>query len=179
MLPNDLVETLYVWNSDVEPTRLQIAITTAPKHAEVAAVPVTALVLIVIFLLYMAQRAFAPKTSAVALATVKSEMAQPLFLLCMALGAFFLFLFIWLPYNTFGEDIKMVKDSGLTLIMVLAILTCLWAASNSIAEEIEGRTALTVLSKPIGRRQFILGKFARHQLVGRRDVRVVGGCGSC
>ena len=29
----------------------------------------------------------------------------------------------------------------------------------SIADEIEGRTALTLLSKPVGRRQFILGKF--------------------
>ena len=35
----------------------------------------------------------------------------------------------------------------------------LWTASVSIADEIEGRTALTLLSKPIGRRQFILGKF--------------------
>lgn len=35
-----------------------------------------------------------------------------------------------------------------------------WSASVSVAEEIEGRTALTVLSKPINRRQFVLGKFA-------------------
>jgi ABC-type transport system involved in multi-copper enzyme maturation permease subunit len=41
----------------------------------------------------------------------------------------------------------------------LAIFTAIWAASKSVAEEIEGRTALTVLSKPVGRRQFILGKF--------------------
>jgi len=33
------------------------------------------------------------------------------------------------------------------------------AASSSIADEIEGRTALTLLSKPIARWQFILGKF--------------------
>ena len=65
----------------------------------------------------------------------------------------------WIPYNTFGEDIKMYKDSGLTLIRVLSIFLAVWAASKSVAEEIEGRTALTVLSKPVGRRQFILGKF--------------------
>jgi ABC-type transport system involved in multi-copper enzyme maturation permease subunit len=53
----------------------------------------------------------------------------------------------------------MVKDEGLTLIMVLSILMALWTASVSIAEEIEGRTALTLLSKPVGRREFILGKF--------------------
>jgi ABC-type transport system involved in multi-copper enzyme maturation permease subunit len=34
-----------------------------------------------------------------------------------------------------------------------------WSASVSVSEEVEGRTALTVLSKPVRRRQFILGKF--------------------
>jgi len=53
----------------------------------------------------------------------------------------------------------MVKDEGLTLIMVLSIVLALWTASVSIADEIEGRTALTLLSKPVGRRQFIFGKF--------------------
>ena len=44
-------------------------------------------------------------------------------------------------------------------IMVLAILVSLWTASVSVADEIEGRTALTLLSKPVSRRQFVLGKF--------------------
>jgi hypothetical protein len=156
----DELDALYVWNSDVEPTTLRVAVTTAPAYSEVVAIPVTAGLVVLIFALYFLQRVLMPKIAAVSLATAKSEMAQPLFLICMVFGFFFLTLFVVLPYNTFGEDIKMLKDSGLTLIMVLAIITCLWAASNSISEEIEGRTALTVLSKPIGRRQFILGKFS-------------------
>jgi ABC-type transport system involved in multi-copper enzyme maturation permease subunit len=43
--------------------------------------------------------------------------------------------------------------------MILSVGFALWTASLSIAEEIEGRTALTVLSKPIGRWQFIMGKY--------------------
>jgi ABC-type transport system involved in multi-copper enzyme maturation permease subunit len=82
-----------------------------------------------------------------------------LFYVLLTIGVFGLILFPFVPYNTLGEDIKMVKDEGLTLIMVLSILMALWTASLSIAEEIEGRTALTLLSKPVGRRQFILGKF--------------------
>ena len=54
----------------------------------------------------------------------------------------------------------MFKDSGLILVMLLAILVAVWSASVSVADEIEGRTALTVLSKPVRRHQFILGKFA-------------------
>ncbi|MCA9267254.1 MAG: ABC transporter permease, partial [Planctomycetales bacterium] len=160
IFPNADIDALYVWNSDVKPTTLQVTAVTAPENREVAGAAWTALVIVVVFGLYLLMRAASPKISAVALATAKSEMAQPLFLICMALGFCGLTLFLILPYNTFGEDIKMLKDTGLFLIMVLAILTCLWAASNSVAEEIEGRTALTLLSKPIGRAQFILGKFA-------------------
>ena len=53
----------------------------------------------------------------------------------------------------------MYKDSSLMTIMVLAILVAVWTASVSVADEIEGRTALTLLSKPISRREFVLGKF--------------------
>ena len=53
----------------------------------------------------------------------------------------------------------MLKSSSLTLIKVLAVILAVWTASISISEEIEGKTALTLLSKPIGRRQLILGKF--------------------
>jgi ABC-type transport system involved in multi-copper enzyme maturation permease subunit len=122
-------------------------------------IPITALVVMVVFLLYLIQRFAAPRLSAIALATYKSEIAQPLFSIIAILGAVLVVFFLWIPYNTFGEDIKMLKDSGLTLIMILSIVLAVWSASSSISEEIEGRTALTVLSKPIGRPSFIVGKF--------------------
>ena len=104
-------------------------------------------------------RLLAPKVAAIARTTAKEALSQPLFYVLLAIGVFGLILFPFVPYNTLGEDIKMVKDEGLTLIMVLSIILALWTASVSIADEIEGRTALTLLSKPVGRRQFILGKF--------------------
>ncbi len=64
-----------------------------------------------------------------------------------------------IPYNTFGEDVKFFKDSGLTLVKVLSLLIVIWTASLTVADEIEGRTALTVLSKPLNRQQFVVGKY--------------------
>lgn len=104
-------------------------------------------------------RLLLPKLAAVAGATAKEALSQPLFWVLMAIGVFALVLFPFIPYNTFGQDVIMVKDEGLTLIMILAVVLALWTASVSIADEIEGKTALTVLSKPIGRWHFILGKF--------------------
>jgi ABC-type transport system involved in multi-copper enzyme maturation permease subunit len=112
-----------------------------------------------LFLAYFLLRILAPKISAIALVTAKEVMSQPLFYVVLAIGGVALAAFIIVPYYTFGEDVKMLKDSGLTLILVLAILVAVWSASVSISDEIEGRTALTLLSKPVRRRQFILGKF--------------------
>jgi ABC-type transport system involved in multi-copper enzyme maturation permease subunit len=113
----------------------------------------------VLLLLAMLVRAVAPKVAAIARTTAKESMSQPLFYVLLAVGIFGLILFPFVPYNTLGEDIKMVKDEGLTLIMVLSVILALWTASVSISDEIEGRTALTLLSKPVGRRQFVFGKF--------------------
>jgi ABC-type transport system involved in multi-copper enzyme maturation permease subunit len=107
----------------------------------------------------VAIRFAAPKTSAIAWTTGKEVLWQPFFYVLLGLGTVALLLFVFLPYFTLGDDVKVVKETGLTLLMVLSMVLAVWTASVSIADEIEGRTALTVLSKPIGRRQFILGKF--------------------
>lgn len=123
-------------------------------------VGVGALALVVgLFIILQFLRLTFPKVAAIARTTAKEAMSQPLFYVLLAVGGFALVIFPFIPYNTFGEDVKMVESSGLALIKVMAIVLALWTASVSIAEEIEGRTALTLLSKPIGRRQLIIGKF--------------------
>lgn len=159
MFPDAVIEKLYIVNLGDKPAKLNVTVQVLPPAPEVAAIPGTALVVLAFVLLYVLQSRLAPKASAVALATFKSETAQPFFMIVVLAGVVALALFEFIPYNTFGEDIKMLKDSGLHLIKILAILQAVWAASTSIAEEVEGKTALTVLSKPIGRRSFIIGKF--------------------
>lgn len=124
-----------------------------------AAVGAAGLIALLAFLHFLLSLAL-PKVAAIALTTAKAALAHPLFWVELLIGAVLLILiFPFIPYYTFGEDVKMLKDSGLTLILVLSIVLALWTASTSIAEEIEGRTALTLLSKPIRRWQFIVGKF--------------------
>ncbi len=160
-IPLEAVESLYFRNTGNSESVANVKLTwaIAPIYQEVSAIPGIAILVVVTYLLYLILATMCPKVYAIAHSTFKTEVNQPLFLLVMILGGLFIVGSIYVPYNTFGEDIKMYKDSGLTLIRVLAIFLAIWAASKSVAEEIEGRTALTVLSKPVGRRQFILGKF--------------------
>jgi ABC-type transport system involved in multi-copper enzyme maturation permease subunit len=119
-----------------------------------------AAIAVVVFVLLVALLTWAaPKVAAIARTTAKEAVSQPLFYVILVIGIFGLIFFPFVPYNTFGEDIKMLKDTSLTLIMILALILALWTASVSIADEIEGRTALTLLSKPVGRRQFMIGKY--------------------
>lgn len=110
-------------------------------------------------LLFLGLQEVAPKLAAIVQTTAKESISQPLFLVVLLIGTALLVLFPFIPYNTFGEDIKMLKTSGATVIKLLSMFLGLWTASLAIADEIEGRTALTLLSKPVSRTQFILGKF--------------------
>jgi ABC-type transport system involved in multi-copper enzyme maturation permease subunit len=159
LFEDEQIDTLYIRNYGLSDAKVIVKLVIRPMHPEVRSVAFTAVAIIAVFLLYILQRAALPKMSAIALATFKSEIAQPLFMIVMLVGVFALLAFIWIPYNTFGEDIKVLKDSGMVLIKVLCIIQAVWAASTSVSEEIEGRTALTVLSKPLRRRSFILGKY--------------------
>ena len=158
-IPNGKIEKLYVVNIGNQTADFTLIYSTLPVHPEVWIIPWAAFFVFLLYMLYWVFAVMFPKIFAVAYSTFKTEVNQPLFLVVLLVGILFIMFSIWIPYNTFGEDIKMYKDSGLTLIRVLAIFIAVWAASKSVAEEIEGRTALTVLSKPVGRRQFILGKF--------------------
>ncbi len=153
------VETLYFTNDSDLPSKVIVTFNSDVEMPEVHYLPTAALSVIALYLGYLLINLLAPRASIIAAATAKEAISQPLFMLLTGIGIAALLLYIYVPYNTFGEDVKMLKTSGMTTIKVLAIIFALWTASVSVADEIEGRTALTVLSKPVSRRQFILGKF--------------------
>jgi hypothetical protein len=158
-IPTAQLTEFTVSNSSAAPVNLRLETYTDLEFPQVYVVPLTALSLLGLVCGYILLRVISPKVSAIALTTARESMSQPLFYLALGLGACGLIAFVYIPYNTFGEDIKMLKDSGLIWIMIWGIIVAVWSASVSISEEVEGRTALTVLSKPVKRRQFILGKF--------------------
>jgi ABC-type transport system involved in multi-copper enzyme maturation permease subunit len=110
-------------------------------------------------LMFVGFGAAPPKIVAIAQATYRETIRQPLFWLLVVLFLCFMLLSVFLPYFTLGEDLKMMKDLQLDAILIPCLILTVFTASVSIAEEIEGRTAITVMSKPVSRRQFLLGKY--------------------
>jgi ABC-type transport system involved in multi-copper enzyme maturation permease subunit len=100
-----------------------------------------------------------PKGAAVALSAFREGIRQPMFWLIMIGAVSTMVLIPFVPYFTFGEDHLMGKELGQDVIMLGAVIFGAILASTSISEEIEGRTAVTLMSKPVSRRQFLLGKY--------------------
>lgn len=113
----------------------------------------------VLLLIGLIAFAYTTKAGIIARATTKEAVRQPVFLLCMALAIVVLVINTFLPFFSLGEDVKMLKDCSLATILISGLLIAVWTASTSVADEIEGKTAMTLLSKPINRRQFVLGKY--------------------
>ncbi len=60
---------------------------------------------------------------------------------------------------TLGQQEKIVKDVGLASISIFGLLIILFVGTGLLYKELDKRTIYTILSKPIYRYQFILGKF--------------------
>jgi hypothetical protein len=132
-------------------------------YAAVLQIQITADLFVLIFALLLVTW---PKGGAVALAAFREGTRQPTFWLLFLVSLFAMAVWIIIPYFTLGEDYLMVKQLGYDTIMLAAVVFGTLAASLSISEEIEGRTAITVMSKPVSRRQFMLGKFLGITLAG-------------
>lgn len=158
-LPAD-ASRLHIQNREIDEARVVFTFQTLPTVPQASTIVFGGGLIFVMITSLMVFRQAAPRVWALALSTAKNEMAQPLYLIVIALGAVGLLFFGIYPFNTLGDDIRVLKDSGVTLIMVLGMLQAVWSAGTSVSDEIEGRTALTVLSKPVSRRSFVLGKYA-------------------
>ena len=150
---------LFLTNNSALPAKVDITVRTQPEHPEAKVIPWAASLFIALVVGFLLLRAAMPRVMAVATTTSKEALAQPLFQIVLAIGVTFLTITVFIPYNTFGDDVSMLKDTNLSFLMILSIFIALWTASVGLADELEGRTALTVLSKPIGRPQFLLGKY--------------------
>ena len=85
---------------------------------------------------------------------------QPVFLLLMT-GSVLFEIFLAVPYYfAFGDEPKLVENCALAVMLLAGLFGAVLSASSSLAREIRSGTALAVLSKPVGRAQFLLAKFA-------------------
>lgn len=99
---------------------------------------------------------------------LKESIRQPVFFIMLLLAAFIQLLNTWVVGFTMGAsnvpgevtgDDKMLLDVSMGGIFLLGIMLAAFISTAAISREIENKTVLTVVSKPISRTSVILGKF--------------------
>jgi ABC-type transport system involved in multi-copper enzyme maturation permease subunit len=61
---------------------------------------------------------------------------------------------------TAGQDLKIIKDLGLAALNLLGLLIAVFIGIGLVAKEVERRSIYSLLSRPLTREQFVVGKFA-------------------
>jgi len=81
------------------------------------------------------------------------------------MSALFIFALVMLALSTFftwmqpGEEEKFLRDFGMGFIIIITLLMAIFLGVALVPPEIERRTIFTILSKPVDRLEFLIGKF--------------------
>ena len=91
--------------------------------------------------------------------TFIETLRQPVYLIII-IAALLLFLISpSLAMYTMSDDNKLLRELGLSTLFLTSLFIAIFSASGAVAEEIEDKTIVTVLSKPVQRPIFIIAKF--------------------
>lgn len=95
--------------------------------------------------------------------TFLEAIRQPIFVVLILVGALMIILNPFLAAYSMDPgsgDNAMLVDLDLSTLFIVGVILAAFTATGVVASEMESHTALTVVSKPVPRAVFILGKFA-------------------
>ena len=84
---------------------------------------------------------------------------QPFYYIILFAGCFIMLVSFSFTFFAFGEELKMIRNMGISTITICGLLTGCLSSSILIAGELERQTTLTILCKPITRTDYILGRY--------------------
>jgi len=100
------------------------------------------------------------KVYSIALNTFRESIRQKLLCVSLVFGGIFLASTYVLSPLAVGAREKIMTDVGLAAISILGVLTAVLVGSTLVHKEVEKRAVFMVLTRPVPRHQYLLGKFA-------------------
>ncbi len=98
-------------------------------------------------------------TAAIVRNTFREATRNKMFYLLVVFGIVFALASRLVSLLTVGDTVRVLKDAGLAAIHFFCVLIAIFTGIHLVYKEIERRTIYNILSKPLSRDQFILGKF--------------------
>ncbi len=96
---------------------------------------------------------------AISLNNFKESVRQKIFIIIIIFGILLLITSFFLFPLSVGEQSKIIRDFGLSIITFLNIVILIITGGTLIYKEIEKRTIYITLSAPVRRNEVIIGKF--------------------
>ncbi len=91
--------------------------------------------------------------------TFIETLRQPIYAIIIVAALLLFFISPSLTMYTMSDDNKLLRELGLSTLFLASLFIAIFSASGAVATEIENKTIVTVLSKPIQRPIFIIAKF--------------------
>lgn len=90
------------------------------------------------------------------------------------------FITAFLTQSTIGESttdvqVKLIKDICVTAIAIFGVLITIFVSASVVPGEVENKVVYTILSKPVRRFQYLLGKFLGVQFIILINLLLMGG----
>ncbi|MEE9217921.1 MAG: ABC transporter permease subunit [Acidobacteriota bacterium] len=99
------------------------------------------------------------KTLAIAANTFREAIRDRVLYLLLGFALLMIGSSIFLSLLTVGSREKIIIDLGLSAISLFGVLSAIFLGVGLVFKEIDKRTIYTIVTKPVGRAQFILGKY--------------------
>ena len=100
-----------------------------------------------------------PAAGTVAVATLQEALRRRWVIGFLAFSTIVLLFSGSLTFVQLGEEQRFLQDMGTGFIIAMTILIAIFLGVTLVPPEIERRTIFTILSKPVNRLEFLLGKF--------------------
>lgn len=99
------------------------------------------------------------KLIAIAKNTFIETLRQPVYAVIVATAMLLFVISPSLSMYTMDDDNKLLREIGLSTLFLTSLFIAIFSASGAVSVELENKTILTVLTKPVQRPIFILAKF--------------------
>ena len=97
--------------------------------------------------------------TALAMTTFRETVRDRIFYLVAVFGFVMLASTAVLSPLTVGAQGKIMADTGLAAMSAFGLLVIIFVGSSMVRKEMDKGTIMTILAKPVGRRQYLVGKF--------------------
>jgi len=91
--------------------------------------------------------------------TFIETLRQPIYAVIIVAALLLFFVSPSLTMYTMSDDNKLLREIGLSTLFLASLFIAIFSASGAVAEELQNKTIMTVLSKPVQRPIFIIAKF--------------------